>query len=262
MRVSQVFPSSRTNSEVVEYGDACWALFGFENGTYFSGDAEELRSSSEQFVALTRIALENRNTPDVDFNTRESDAFRGELPELVRALEKSNPLPESTFGSNERRLVLEAFRQIQSEDKRWTDSDVPMHLDYHPLNILFEHHEVRLIADFEHFKSVPYTVGLGFAAYKLGREAMVKNHRISTDEAFSKSFVDPWIEAWKNRLASEFGSSPTRADLALGAKYRVLFLIHKIVAGILRHRDERFGYDLRKQVRSLEEIEIFFGADS
>jgi hypothetical protein len=126
-----------------------------------------------------------------------------------------------------------------------------MHLDYHPLNLLMRDGEVVCILDLEHLKPYSVLAGLGFAGYKLIRQAMV-NEQTRRVEFANPSLFRRWLAGWA-RSFPQIKFSPT--ELLLGARYRVLSLIHFILEAWLRRGDDRFNYDLAKQIGSLYEIE-------
>ena len=127
------------------------------------------------------------------------------------------------------------------------------HLDYHPMNILMRDRKVVAILDFEWFGSAFELAGLGFSAFKFIRQTMV-DPTMHAIESRQPTLVRRWNEAWKQAGRDGYRST----DLGLGARYRILFLIRKIL-GCMRSGDGKYTYDLGKQMVSLLEAEQIFG---
>jgi hypothetical protein len=106
--------------------------------------------------------------------------------------------------------------------------------------------EVSSILDLEHLGVYPVVAGVGFAGYKLIRQAMV-----NTESSIS-NLLTRWLDGWAKSFPT-LQLAP--AEFRLGATYRVLYLIQVILGAFLRNGDNRFLFDLDKQIRSLYEIE-------
>lgn len=231
---------------VSKWGRSCGALYVFEEGNYFSGNGNELRSAAESFGELTAAAARIQGQP----SEHAKPAFLDELASLLRDGFDTDPAVANLCREHCGQ-VLEQLNEVGANRDRIESKLLPMHLDYHPLNLLMRDGEVVCILDFEHLRVYPVLAGVGFAAYKLVRQAMV-NEAIRAAEFTSPSLLNRWLAGWAKSFPDlEF--SP--AELGLGARYRVLSLIHFILDAWLKRGDDRFNYDLEKQFGSLYEID-------
>ena len=83
---------------------------------------------------------------------------------------------------------------------------VPMHLDYHPLNLLMNDGEVACIVDLEHLQPYPIAVGSwALRRYKLIRQAMVNEEPAArfdlaswmAKEFSKRSIYSRGVRAWR-----------------------------------------------------------------
>jgi len=228
----------------------CGALYVFEDGNYFSGQGKELDSAAEAFGALTVAA--QKLFGDMPGEAKpHARSFLAQLgPLLHEAAIGSDPAMASLCQEHQGK-VLERLQEVRGERTLIESRLLPMHLDYHPLNLLMRDGKIGCILDLEHLKVYPVSAGLGFAGYKLIRQAMV-NEQVRAAEFANPSFFCRWLEGWRKSFP-DLQFTPT--ELGLGARYHVLSLIHFILEAWLRRGDERFKYDLEKQIGSLYEID-------
>lgn len=224
--------------------EKCLVLYEFQDGDYFTGKGSELQAAAEAFGNLSLAAKQLFPAP-----LAKVDPIPGTLNELLNLAEtKATKYPNvAELCATHRTTILDNLAKIQKHRELLTEPCVPMHLDYHPLNLLMNDGEVACIVDLEHLQPYPVAVGLGFAAYKLIRQAMVNEEPAA---------VSTWIHGWnksfpEDRLASE--------DLGHGARCRILKLISLILDASLTRDDDRFNYDLEKQILSLYEADVIFG---
>lgn len=229
---------------------SCVVMYSFEEGHYFTGQGAELDSAAEAFGALTRAAQKLFGEAACKREVG-GDWFLEELGPLIEDA-AANSEPAIARPSREHRnAVLDHVKEIRTRRTEIESCALPMHLDYHPLNLLMKNGEVSCILDFEHLRSYPVIAGLGFAGYKLVRQAMVDKD-IRAEEFSRPSLLYRWLEGWRKSF-QDLGFSPK--ELGTGARYHVLFLIHFILNAWLKRGDARFNYDLEKQLGSLYEIE-------
>lgn len=231
---------------VTSHEGKSWVLYEFQEGDYFSGRDNELQAAAEAFAELSLAAQQLFAELVV-----KPDALPLDLAEL---LERSKTTELGELCTQHEPLILQNLELIERHEEL-LGRCVPMHLDYHPLNLLMHENRVACIVDLEHLKPYPVAAGLGFAAYKLIREAMVDdNFRIC--ELKEHTAVSTWLRGWQKSFPED---RFTAADLGLGARSRILKLIHLILDAFTNQHDARYAYDLEKQILSLYEADVIFG---
>lgn len=240
---------TKAGSHVCAWKQSCYALYVFEVGDYFTGRGKELDSAAEAFGELTAATARVLGQPTQLRGVESS--FLEELGTLLKEGIINTDPGVATLCQEHHRMVLEQLQEVRAKRALVESQFLPMHLDYHPLNLLMRDGEVGCILDLEHLKLYPVLAGLGFAGYKLIRQAMV-NEQVRAVEFANPSLFRRWLEGWAKSFP-HIQFSPT--ELGLGARYHVLSLIHFILGAWLRRGDDRFNYDLAKQIGSLYEIE-------
>ena len=229
---------SKDERLVSVYEDRCWVLYEFQEGDYFSGRDRELSSAAKVFGELTRAAQSL-------FPKTELNVLPNGLPDLLN---------RSAIPANHRATILNNLSRAEQHRALLNSDWRPVHLDYHPLNLLMNDDAVACIVDLEHLKPHPVVVGLGFAGYKLIRQAMV-NEEFRAREAHERTAVQTWLRGWQESFAND---QFTDDELGLGASARILTLIHMILDASLNRGDDRSTYDLEKQILSLYEVDVIF----
>ncbi|HKG45132.1 MAG TPA: phosphotransferase [Pyrinomonadaceae bacterium] len=214
----------------------CWVLYEFQEGDYFSGKGDQILSAAEAFGELTGAAESLFPQAEVE------DVAPTGLTEL---------LDRSAIDVNHRTTILESLSEVEQHRELLNNRVLPMHLDYHPLNLLMTDNRVSCIVDLEHFKPYSVVSGMGFAAFKLIRQAMV-DEEFRERELRERRAVATWLRGWGKSFPED---RYTPNELRVGAKARILKLIH-LISG-----DERLSYDLNKQITSLYEVEVIFNTD-
>ena len=213
---------------VTSVAGKCWVLYEFQEGDYFSGKNGELMAAAEALGELTRAASTLFSDAEVE------DAVPDGLMELV---------DRSSIDVEHRTMILNSLSEVEKHRELLNSRVLPMHLDYHPLNLLMMDERVACVVDLEHLKPYSVVSGLGFAAFKLIRQAMVDQ------ELYERNAVSTWLSGWRKSFPDD---RYTATELGIGAKARILKLI-QIILG-----DERLSYDLQKQITSLYEVEVVF----
>lgn len=230
----------RVQGELVSaVADRCWVLYEFQEGDYFSGSGDELKAAAEAFGELTRAA------ESLFANAVVEDAVPSGLTEL---------LDRSAIKAEHRGIILKSLTEIEQHRELLNGRVLPMHLDYHSLNLLMIDQRVACIVDLEHLKPYSALSALGFAAFKLIRQAMV-DEEFRARELRERNAVSTWLRGWQKSFPDD---AYTATELGVGAKARILKLIHLILDAFLNHNDDRFSYDLEKQITSLYEAEVIF----
>lgn len=236
------------------HGGSCWALYVFEEGNYFTGKDSELDEAAKTFAELTKAAgrLFSESAPA---SVGSEEPFLEVLaPLLDQGIAGLTPEVKNlcqTHGST----ILNHLRRVKAKRSLVESHSLPLHLDYHPLNLIMRNGEVGCVLDLEHLKRYATSAGLGFAAYKLIRQTMVDTS-VRAREQSQPSLVGRWLEPW-HRTFPQPRYNVT--ELGWGASYRVLALIHLILSASLQRGDDRLNYDLAKQIGSLYEIDVIFG---
>lgn len=248
VKVPRVSPT--TDNEVVGSDEnSCFVLYSFEEGQYFTGRDRELDEAGAAFVSLTDAALKISIQQE---QTTTFGNFFDELPSLLSEAVARNDSNSSSLCGIHRERILRSLALVKDERLRIESQTLPMHLDYHPLNLLMRDSKVACILDFEHVQTYPVRAALGFAGYKLIRQAMV------IDEIRERELSDPklfpqWLSEWNRAFPS---MTFTPLEVGMGARYQVLHLIWLILHSWLVNADRRLNYDLEKQIRSLYELDV------
>ena len=233
-----------------------WLVSAYEAGDHFHGKGRELEAAGSAFAKLTQAAM----------TIEETGSKVAAQPPRVELLEVLALAKEAAWSEHDTKvsalcranlpLLNSALGRIPA-DPGELGPIRPLHLDYHPLNLLMREEEVAVVLDLADILSYPIAAGVGFAGFKLIRQAMVDPELRRAEEA-SPSAVRRWMAGWnatfpEQRLGPEV--------LAAGARVRVLTLIRLILERLVRHGDDSLTFDLEKQIVSLVEIDwIFEGA--
>jgi Ser/Thr protein kinase RdoA (MazF antagonist) len=231
-------------------GDSCCVLYVFEEGNYFNGHGRELRSAAEGFAELTDAAREIFGDSLVAQGCENQSRF-AELETLLRDCALKDDPEVASLCVAHRDTILDNVHKLGKERHIVESRRLALHLDYHPLNLLMRDEEVACILDLEHVKVYPVLAGLGFAGFKLIRQAMV-DPEIRAREFLQPSLVTDWLNGWTGRFP-DLRFSP--AELMLGARYQILAIIHLILKKWIERGDAQSNYDLAKQIGSLYEID-------
>jgi hypothetical protein len=246
--------ATKDGEVAARHEDGSVALYVFEEGTYFSGMGAELDAAASEFGVLTRIGA--ALFADSGAAASADGTFLDDVETWVDEASRAASLREEirTLCATHRSTILRHRDHVAAHRDTVESWRSTLHLDYHPLNLLMHDGEVRCVLDFEHFRAYPVLAGAGFAALKLIRQTMVDATR-RQNEREQPALVGRWLSGWTKSFPDR---AYTARDLGLGAGYRVLSNIHKILDGSLRRHDDRFAFDLAKQIGSLQEIEVIF----
>ena len=239
---------------VAKMGNKCWVLYEFQEGHYFTGGTAELKAAAATFAELTAAASQ------IGFIEEAANEFEflDELIELLspESINQSNDPTVKENTATHRTRILGAIEQAKAQQSVISRECLPLHLDYHPLNLLLNDSEIVCILDLEHLKTYSVVAGLGFAAFKMIRQALV-DQEFRSEELKTRAAVRLWIDAWQERFPRQ---TVTEAELGIGARYRILRLIHMILNATLKRGDDRSNYDLPKQIHSLYETDVMFSS--
>jgi hypothetical protein len=169
-----------------------WVLYEFQEGDYFSGKDNELQAAAEAFGSLSLAAQQLFSDPVVT-----PDA----LPDLAELLDRSKTTELDELCTQHEPRILQSLEQVERHPELFNRC-VPMHLDYHPLNLLLHKGRVACIVDLEHLNPYPVVAGLGFAAYKLIRQAMVDD-AFRRRELGERAAVSTWLHGWQKSFPAD-----------------------------------------------------------
>jgi Ser/Thr protein kinase RdoA (MazF antagonist) len=234
-------------------GETAWALYVFEEGSHFSGASGELDSASETFARFTLVSADLGLGGQ---NPRE-DMFLEHLPELLeRAARGLSNRAVGRLSARHAPAILEALEATRAATNVAEARTAPVHLDYHPANLVMRDGKVACVLDMEDLKCYPVLAALGFAGYKLIREMLVGRSAQAVSEG-SPGLVERWLGGWRRTFP---GDEISAAHLRAGAEYRILALIELILDRDLNRGESELTYDLPKQIGSLYEVANVFGA--
>lgn len=242
----------------VAFRQRAWLSYRFEDGNYFQGHGSELESAASVFDRLTCAATDLHAAGRLRVNTVLQPAL-SEIPTLISEALRRPEVDPAIAGlcSSYAGLIQREIDRVLADQDVITALSGPLHLDYHPLNLLMRGGAVATVLDFEDLTVYPIIAGTGFAAFKLIRQAMV-SPVVRAGEEREPRLVARWLAAG---TPADLGVNLNARLLGLGATFRVLTLIHLILGSYLRHFDARFNYDLGKQMTSLKEIGFIFGSN-
>lgn len=243
---------SATGHPVSVVGDTAWAVFAFEEGDHFNGEGGQLDSASETFAKLTLassdLGLEGQAAGERDFLEPLSqivDRAAGELSDraIGRLCARHAPaVHEAIEATRAARALTEARRR-------------PVHLDYHPANLVMRGGKVACVLDMEDVKRYPVLAAVGFAGFKLIRQMLVGRSAGAVRE-MNAGLVERWLAGWRRTFPDDEVSA---AHLRAGAEYRILALMYLILDRDLNRGQDELTYDLPKQIGSLFEAAAVFG---
>ena len=247
---------SNSGAFVTVLNETCWVLFDFQDGSYFRGEGRELDSAAEQFGKLTKAAQELAQGSSCQPAASEL-VFLEELEGLLAEIAAARHLDPAVTNlcTRHRHVILKHLQDVRAHRSVVEAEAMLLHLDYHPMNLLMDYGEVACILDFEDVKVYPVLAALGWGAYKLIRQMMVLPE-IRAQEFRSPSLVNRWLSGWHMSFPE---ARVSHTALGLGARYRLLAIIHGILEAYVRRGDERSNYDLAKQLGSFDEIDVIFG---
>jgi hypothetical protein len=240
-------PVARVREGAFEAGDepVAFLAFPFLEGEHFVGTGAQLREAARAFGRLTTLAREVLG-----------DAAPAPGPGLPAILEELGPLcarahedarTRDVFGEHGPSIARSRERVRSAVDVAWAGA-APVHVDYHPQNLLFAGDALRAVLDFEDLLVYPVAMASGFAAYKLVRRAAAL--ALAGGGSPDPGLVDVW--------AAETGLGEDRALLEIGARGRVLTLLHLVLKTLFEDGDDRFVFDLGKHCRAFAEIDVIF----
>lgn len=239
-------PVPRVLGDVIDHDGFALLFFRFLDGDHFSGAGDQLRAAAEAFGQLTTVAasvLDATFTETSSAPLIEEHNALAELESLCRR-GRSDDRTASVCRAHEA-TITRSVRLVTDRLARLSGQFQHVHLDYHPLNLLFDGDKLVAVLDFEDLVVCPLAIASGFGAYKLIRRAAVEKG--GTPDA---TLVDVWAEAT--------GLNIDRAELESGARMRVLTLLHRILRRTLEDDDDRFLFDLPKHANALAEIDMIF----
>ena len=236
------------DAAVIANSGWAWALFDFVEGSGFTGADGELESAARELSRLTHIGRDwheyyRHPTARDLFSDLDGLIAKAHAVDWVRRLVAAHSEPVRQSSAR----VLMRLAEIEG-------NITLTHVDFHPRNMIVANGHVQSILDFEDVKPYPLLAAVGFAAFKLIRQVAAHRRQPGLTKLFFVEQCDIWQKSW-----SMFPNTAiAKSDLADGARYIVLQLIHFILDAHIVKADDRYLDDLEKQLLSLSEIvEIF-----
>jgi Ser/Thr protein kinase RdoA (MazF antagonist) len=238
---------SDAGAMAVEHAGFAWSVQPFLPGGPFSGRGGEVESTAAVLGRLqsaladvaTDLFKDAMDPPNV------LEELEGLVDEIVNG--RTDPSREQLLAAQD--SLLDAVAKAKSVRLALFGTLAPLHLDFHPLNLLMDDERVVAVLDLEDIGVYALQAGIGFAAFKLLRRRAVD----APQEV--PLLADRWLRALANEAPALSFSAP---QLAAGARHRVLVLIRLILHHHVRLGDGSLMYDLSKQLGSLREIEVLF----
>jgi len=239
--------------DLVVRGESCWVAYEFEEGDYFRGLDGDLATAGELFGQLTRASDET-----VCDDPPEQPVFLSALKDLLMpsALDRFEDEGVRRLIKQQGSYAAGVLEHLRSRRATVEAVTAVTHTDFHPLNLLSRPGGGLCILDLEDVKPYPLLAAQGFGSYKLVRQMWTRPETRQANPQPS-ALVEQWSSGWNRVMSLRF----TVEDLGLGARYRVLSLVHFILDNASKGQSQ-FSYDLEKQFNSLAEIDILYGVPS
>jgi hypothetical protein len=242
-------------SFTISTDSGAWSLFPFVEGTYFSGEGDELYAAAEITGRLMEVLTQlpsscipnigpsQLTSADAQLLGRVKDVYRtwdvlfGK--EHANLLSVSWPLLMAEW-ENLNSIILEGGR-IQAA-----------HFDLHPHNLLFSGCQIAAVLDFEACKLMPVGFALGFAALKQCRQAMTLGPTSMDPRWVGSSYAKQLLRACPGapKLTVQLG------DLAVAEVLRRICIILRLN---LESGEKKWNKVLGIQLGHLSEARALFG---
>ena len=169
-------------SFVLFFEGVLWSFNLFNNGNYYSGSNNELKSVAKVTgkLARTLFDLPSDLTPELGpLHLSDNDDFI--INKMIT--ERNNWV--GYFGSKNASLINLHWKYILSTWKSLYEKDlicgpiVPCHFDMHPHNLIAKDGEIAAILDFDSCKKIPLGYSLAFNALKQCRQYLSLNKQIT-----------------------------------------------------------------------------------
>jgi hypothetical protein len=240
-----------TNGEnILQIGDHFWNYFDFIEGDYFSGIENEF----ENVAAVTGDLAQALSEMPLDLYPPHGPVYLSDEDDAAfNSMWKQKDNWDEIFGSEHAQMLNEAWPSL-IEDWRSMRSDVPdmgplmpMHIDLHPHNLLFNNRMVSAVLDFESCKMMRIGCGIGFNAMKQCRQVMVVNKNVKPGD-IGKKYIDI--------LSQKFPAiDPYKQDLARLASMEVM---RRLCIIFRASAQKTWNHVLPIQLKHLEEAKILF----
>jgi hypothetical protein len=235
----------------VEYKSRVWGLFGFVSGEYFRGNDIEVASTGASIGKLfeaTRTFEGALAFPEGPSHRTPQDAATlaafGDRSSWVGILGDSGAaVLDRGFEK-----ILETWGAIQ--DVKFSLPIQLVHYDLHPHNLLMAQNRLAAFLDFDACARMQPEIGLGFAALKLGRQAVFFSGKRGRASDTSSIFLTNVVKEYEGAL--DFSS------LKAAAQMEVMRRIVLILRLNLESGERAWNHVLPVQVGHLYEIDELF----
>lgn len=242
----------------VRNGGITWHLLSFIKGGYFSGTAEMIVPAG---AAIGRLLNDLRGIPSALTSNHQLPDTRTIDADIINRLRCAPDAWPTLFGDADAKLIKENWDLIIETDhdleEHWSEMQEsrvqPAHMDLHPHNIIMHGNEVAGFLDFDSCRMAPVARAVGFATYKLMRQACARGGESTA--------IDPagTTHAFLEALVSEFAMSDReRHILPYQAKAEVMRRLALILRLNLEIQDFGWNWVLPMHLSGLHEIDRLF----
>jgi len=246
----------------VQKGDTAWHLMSFVEGNYFSGTAGMISPIGE---AIGRLHRDLGRIPDALIPDKQLPDTRAMDADIFLRIERTSVNWSALFGDTDAAIIRANWPLIMETndalEERWDELQEtprqPAHIDLHPHNIIMRGNDVASILDFDSCMMAPVTRVVGFAAYKLMRQACVNGNSKSRNDPEKSAAT--FLEALFRGFAM---SNRDRRLLPLQAKAEVMRRLALILRLNFEDQDFNWNWVLPIHLSGLHEIDHLFAMDA
>jgi Ser/Thr protein kinase RdoA (MazF antagonist) len=181
-------------------------VFPFIDGHYFKGQPGAIvplgQLLGKLFNRLKLLSVAQTGISRRSYGTSEDQRVFGKINDSPATMSVWFEKDIHELLENDWNDIRETWaRQLDQKSLLIEDGVQFVHMDLHPHNLLFSGIEPKCILDFDSIALAPLGTSVGFAAYKLLRQAMVRANMTDCDQAqglvqsFREAFVAEYPEA-------------------------------------------------------------------
>lgn len=245
----------------IDSDETVWHLLSFVEGNYFSGAPGMIAPTG---AAIGRLLRDLSKVPSRLIPNRQLPDTRAMDNDVIALIADAAPTWPALFGDADAALIRASWPLIiatnEALTEQWDGLQQPpnqlTHIDLHPHNIIMRGNDVAGFLDFESCMMAPAARVVGFAAYKLMRQACVIEKGITANDpaAATRKFLAALTGAFAM-------SDRQRQLLPLQAKAEVMRRLALILRLNLETRDFSWNWVLPMHLSGLREVERLFATN-